>query len=85
MGSIFINIQNPLNPYIEGGFEDQGYTHDAQVVTYTADHTNGFIADVKYEGKPHYGPAPHAPVHGPKYHPAPIHKPIPHHPAPYHG
>merc|ERR1712018_55908 len=56
-----------------------------QVVTYTADHTNGFIADVKYEGKPHYGPAPHAPVHGPKYHPAPIHKPIPHHPAPYRG
>ena len=34
-GPIFINIQNPLNPYIEGGFEDQGYTHDAQVVTYT--------------------------------------------------
>ena len=56
-----------------------------QIVTYTADHTNGFIADVKYEGKPHYGPAPHAPAHGPKYHPAPIHKPIPHHPAPYHG
>ena len=52
-----------------------------QIVTYTADHTNGFIADVKYEGKPHYAPAQ---VHGPKYHPAPIHKPIPH-PAPYRG
>ena len=51
-----------------------------QIVTYTADHHNGFIADVKYEGKAHYAAAP---AHGPKYHPAPIHKPIPH-PAPYH-
>ena len=46
-----------------------------QTVTYTADHTNGFVADVKYEGtavypeeKP-YKPAP------PKYAPAPAYKP----------
>merc|ERR1712025_1312598 len=46
-----------------------------QIVTYTADHTNGFVADVKYEGvaqypeeKP-YKPAP------PKYAPAPAYKP----------
>merc|ERR1711997_1119887 len=53
-----------------------------QTVTYTADHYNGFIADVKYEGtaaypeyKPSYKPAP--------YHPAPAyHKPAPYHPAP---
>ena len=57
-----------------------------QIVTYHADHENGFVADVKYEGKAHYGgPAPHAP----KYHPAPKPHPPPHplpiHPAPYHG
>ena len=32
-GPHFINIQNPLNPIGEGGFS--GYSHDAQVVTYT--------------------------------------------------
>lgn len=57
-----------------------------QIVTYHADHENGFVADVKYEGQAHYGPAPH----GPKYHPAPAPHPIPHpapihHPAPYRG
>merc|ERR550532_1948170 len=43
-----------------------------QIVTYHADHVNGYIADVKYEGVPHhppvkgYAPAPHpAPHHGP--------------------
>ena len=40
-----------------------------QTVTYTADHYNGYIADVKYEGVPHYPEAK-------PYHPAP-------HPAPY--
>ena len=41
-GPIFINIQNPTNPVLEGGFGDEGYTHDAQVVNYNgpdADHT----------------------------------------------
>ena len=55
-----------------------------QIVTYTADHTNGFIADVKYEGTaaypeekpyhpaPKYAPAPpkYAPAPPPKYAPA---------------
>lgn len=39
-GPLFINIQDPFNPVIEGGFS--GYSHDAQVVTYTGpdtDHT----------------------------------------------
>ena len=37
-----------------------------QTVTYTADHYNGFVADVKYEGTPVY------PKYEPKpYHPAP--------------
>merc|ERR1719410_1223957 len=41
-----------------------------QTVTYTADHYNGYVADVKYEGTavyPKYEPKP--------YHPAPAYKP----------
>jgi len=50
-----------------------------QIVTYTADHEHGYVADVKYEGEPHYEPYKPAP-----YHPAPkpVHKPAPYHPAP---
>ncbi|WP_282134636.1 choice-of-anchor B family protein [Seonamhaeicola maritimus] len=33
-GPVFINIQNPTTPVIEGGFAAGGYSHDAQVVTY---------------------------------------------------
>ncbi|PQJ76719.1 choice-of-anchor B family protein [Polaribacter glomeratus] len=43
-GPIFINIQNPTNPVIEGGFGAGGYAHDAQVITY-----NG--PDTDYTGK----------------------------------
>lgn len=68
-----------------------------QIVTYTADHEHGYVADVKYEGEAHYEPyvpkpAPYhpkpAPYHLPKpapapYHPAPVyHKPAPYHPSP---
>merc|ERR1711881_217130 len=53
-----------------------------QTVTYTADHYNGYIADVKYEGQavyPKYEPKP--------YHPAPAYKPAPpaYKPAPHHA
>ena len=44
-----------------------------QTVTYTADHYNGFVADVKYEGVPQYPkyePKPYAPAPK-KYAPAP--------------
>merc|ERR1712183_1025517 len=46
-----------------------------QIVSYHADHDNGFIADVRYEGEAHpYVPEPHA-VH----HAAPVvHAPVPH-------
>merc|ERR1712072_163564 len=52
-----------------------------QTVTYTADHYNGFVADVKYEGTPvypeakPYHPAPYHPAPAPAYHaaPAPAH------------
>ncbi|RDY59918.1 choice-of-anchor B family protein [Flagellimonas nanhaiensis] len=41
-GVHFVNIQNPLNPNGVGGYGANGYTHDAQVVTYNgpdADYT----------------------------------------------
>ena len=52
-----------------------------QIVTYHADHENGYVADVKYEGEPHYEP------YHPKPAPAPYHPPKPVHPAPapYHA
>ncbi len=49
-------------------------------MTYTADHYNGYVADVKYEGTPVYpeykptykaAPAPKYAPHPPKYAPAP--------------
>ena len=39
-GPIFVNIQDPLNPIIEGGFAAGGYSHDAQVITYTGPDTD---------------------------------------------
>ncbi|MFT4697656.1 MAG: choice-of-anchor B domain-containing protein [Flavobacteriaceae bacterium] len=33
-GPIFINIQDPLNPVLEGGYAMDDYSHDAQVITY---------------------------------------------------
>ena len=39
-GPIFINIQNPTNPIIEGGFSEGGYSHDAQVITYKGPDTD---------------------------------------------
>ena len=45
-----------------------------QVVTYRADHVNGYIADVKYEGTPVYPPAPKG-GYGP-YKPAPAPQPV---------
>ena len=34
-GLHFIDINDPLNPVIAGGFDEDGYTHDAHVVNYT--------------------------------------------------
>jgi choice-of-anchor B domain-containing protein len=33
-GPIFVNIQEPANPVGEGGYSEDGYTHDAQTVVY---------------------------------------------------
>jgi len=43
-GPKFVNIQDPINPFGEGGFEADGFCHDAQVVIY-----NG--PDEAYVGK----------------------------------
>ena len=39
-GAHFINIQDPLNPFGEGGYAGSGYTHDAQVITYNGPDTD---------------------------------------------
>ncbi len=46
-GAHFINIQDPKNPIAAGGYAENGYSHDAQVVTY-----NG--ADSDYAGREIY-------------------------------
>ncbi|WP_340075925.1 choice-of-anchor B family protein [Leptobacterium sp. I13] len=38
-GPLFINIQNPTNPILEGGYGGGGYSHDAQVVIYNGPDT----------------------------------------------
>ena len=49
-----------------------------QTVTYTADHYNGYVADVKYEGTPVYPEAkPYHPAPAPAYHAAPKYAPKP--------
>jgi choice-of-anchor B domain-containing protein len=43
-GAHFIDISNPENPVAAGGLASEGYTHDAQVITY-------FGPDTRYTGK----------------------------------
>jgi choice-of-anchor B domain-containing protein len=38
-GPIFVNIQDPLNPVSEGGYDGDGYSHDAQIVVYNGPDT----------------------------------------------
>ena len=60
-----------------------------QIVSYHADHENGFIADVRYEGEAHPEPAYH-PAPAP-YAPAPVahhavhHAPVVAHPVAHHA
>ena len=39
-GPVFINIQNPKTPTMDGFFEEGGYSHDAQVVNYSGPDTD---------------------------------------------
>ena len=38
-GPHFVNIQNPTNPIAAGGYPDEAYSHDAQVITYNGPDT----------------------------------------------
>jgi len=42
-GAHFVDIRDPINPIGVGGYADNGYTHDAQVITYTG-------MDADYQG-----------------------------------
>ena len=46
-GPVFVDISNPTNPQGLGGYADDGYSHDAQVITY-----NG--PDTDYSGREIY-------------------------------
>ena len=46
-GPIFIDISNPKNPVSIGDYTSEGYSHDAQVVTYDG-------PDISYKGKEIY-------------------------------
>ncbi|TJY38079.1 choice-of-anchor B family protein [Pontimicrobium aquaticum] len=39
-GPHFVNIQDPLNPIAAGGYSNDSYSHDAQVVTYNGPDTD---------------------------------------------
>ncbi|WP_400075507.1 choice-of-anchor B family protein [Winogradskyella sp. R77965] len=39
-GPHFVNIQDPTNPVAAGGYADDAYSHDAQVVTYSGPDTD---------------------------------------------
>jgi choice-of-anchor B domain-containing protein len=39
-GPHFVNIQDPLNPIPAGGYSNDSYSHDAQVVTYIGPDTD---------------------------------------------
>jgi choice-of-anchor B domain-containing protein len=39
-GPVFVNIQDPTNPVAAGGYDADGYTHDAQVVNYNGPDTD---------------------------------------------
>jgi choice-of-anchor B domain-containing protein len=43
-GPHFVNIQNPTNPVAAGGYGNDSYSHDAQVITYSG-------PDSDYQGK----------------------------------
>lgn len=47
-GPVFVNIQDPLNPVLEGSYSDLGYSHDAQVVTYTGPDTEHLGSEIYF-------------------------------------
>jgi choice-of-anchor B domain-containing protein len=47
-GPIFINIDDPTNPYVEGCAPQDGYTHDAQCIVYRGPHKKYYGRDICY-------------------------------------
>jgi choice-of-anchor B domain-containing protein len=47
-GLHFINIQDPANPLSAGGFEQDGYTHDVQVVIYQGSDPDYFGKEIAF-------------------------------------
>lgn len=47
-GPIFINLDNPTKPYVEGCAPQDGYTHDAQCIVYRGPHKKYYGRDICY-------------------------------------
>ena len=47
-GLHFVNIQDPLNPQPAGGFDEDGYTHDVQVVVYQGPDADYFGSEIAF-------------------------------------
>ena len=74
--SILFFFFPPTGKAVSGSYQVALPDGRVQTVTYTADHYNGYVADVKYEGVPVYPEAkPYHPAPAPKYHPAPKYAP----------
>lgn len=48
-GAHFINIQDPKNPIAAGGYSENGYSHDAQVISYNGPDTD-YVGSEIYVG-----------------------------------
>lgn len=53
-GPHFVNIGDPKNPVAAGGYAEEGYTHDAQVVNYTGPDTD-YSGRELFIGSNHHG------------------------------
>merc|ERR1712076_16519 len=62
--------QNDGNGVVAGSYSVNLPDGRVQTVTYHANDYDGYVADVTYEGEPHYDAAPVA--HAPAYHAAPV-------------
>ena len=47
-GPMFINLDNPSKPYVEGCNGQDGYTHDAQCIVYRGPHKKYYGRDICY-------------------------------------
>uniref|UniRef100_A0A0K2T210 Putative LOC100870303 [Apis florea] n=1 Tax=Lepeophtheirus salmonis TaxID=72036 RepID=A0A0K2T210_LEPSM len=90
-GPIFSQEENRDNYNTDGEYRVNLPDGRVQIVSYSAD-SNGYLADVKYEGEPtypaaSYTPAPYKPApapykQAPAYNPAPAYKSAPYEPIP---